>query len=260
MLEVVELTHTYGSGANSHSVFEDLNLKIGEGELVSIVGKSGCGKSTLLRAIAGLVRPTSGEVLLEGRPVTGVPDNLAVVFQDYSRSLLPWMSVRDNVTFPLKRRGLDRRARRKAAAEALGEVGLSAAADKYPWQLSGGMQQRVAIARALAYRPGLLLMDEPFGSVDAQTREDLEDLLLRVRAVNDMTILLVTHDIDESVYVSDRILVMGRAPGRVIADLAVGLPAERDRIETRELPEFVHTRSEVGRLIRDNAASGAFAG
>ncbi|HEY0539585.1 MAG TPA: ABC transporter ATP-binding protein [Actinoallomurus sp.] len=248
---MLKLTHTYGD----QTALDDVSFEVGESELVSIVGKSGCGKSTLLRAIAGLITPTTGEVRLSGQPVTGVPDDLAVVFQDYSRSLLPWMSVRDNVTFPLRRRGLDRAARRQAAASALEAVGLADAAGKYPWQLSGGMQQRVAIARALAYRPTLLLMDEPFGSVDAQTREDLEDLLLQVRSANDMTILLVTHDIDESVYVSDRILVMGRAPGRLIADLSVGLPAERDRIETRELPGFVHLRSEVGRLVRDNVST-----
>jgi NitT/TauT family transport system ATP-binding protein len=249
VLEVLKLTHTYGE----QTALDDVSFEVGENELVSIVGKSGCGKSTLLRAVAGLITPTTGEIRLSGRTVNGVPDDLAVVFQDYSRSLLPWLSVRDNVTFPLRRRGLDKAARRSAAMEALEEVGLADAAGKYPWQLSGGMQQRVAIARALAYRPTLLLMDEPFGSVDAQTREDLEDLLLRAHAASDMMILLVTHDIDESVYVSDRVLVMGRSPGRVMADLDVGLPAERDRIETRELPEFVHLRSEVGRLVRDNA-------
>ena len=250
MLEVLKLTHTYGD----QMALEDVSFEVGGNQLVSIVGKSGCGKSTLLRAIAGLISPTLGEIRLSGRTVDGVPDDLAVVFQDYSRSLLPWMSVRDNVTFPLKRRGLDKPARRKAAEAALEAVGLAAAAGRFPWQLSGGMQQRVAIARALAYKPTLLLMDEPFGSVDAQTREDLEDLLLQVRATSDMMILLVTHDIDESVYVSDRILVMGRSPGRLLADLSVGLPAERDRIETRELPAFVHMRSEVGRLVRDNTA------
>ncbi|GAA4495539.1 ABC transporter ATP-binding protein [Actinoallomurus oryzae] len=249
VLEVLKLTHTYGE----QTALDDVSFEVGEKELVSIVGKSGCGKSTLLRAVAGLITPTTGEIRLSGRTVNGVPDDLAVVFQDYSRSLLPWLSVRDNVTFPLRRRGLKKGARRSAAMEALEEVGLSDAAGKFPWQLSGGMQQRVAIARALAYRPTLLLMDEPFGSVDAQTREDLEDLLLRAHASSDMMILLVTHDIDESVYVSDRVLVMGRSPGRVMADLDVGLPAERDRIETRELPEFVHLRSEVGRLVRDNA-------
>jgi NitT/TauT family transport system ATP-binding protein len=250
VLEVLKLTHTYGD----QTALEDVSFEVGGNELVSIVGKSGCGKSTLLRAIAGLISPTLGEIRLSGRAVDGVPDDLAVVFQDYSRSLLPWMSVRDNVTFPLKRRGLDKPARRKAAEAALEAVGLAAAAGRFPWQLSGGMQQRVAIARALAYKPTLLLMDEPFGSVDAQTREDLEDLLLQVRATSDMMILLVTHDIDESVYVSDRILVMGRSPGRLLADLSVGLPVERDRIETRELPAFVHMRSEVGRLVRDNTA------
>nr|WP_285576335.1 ABC transporter ATP-binding protein [Actinoallomurus iriomotensis] len=246
---MLKLTHTYGE----QTALDDVSFEVGENELVSIVGKSGCGKSTLLRAVAGLITPTTGEIRLSGRTVDGVPDDLAVVFQDYSRSLLPWLSVRDNVTFPLRRRGLDKAARRAAAEEALEEVGLADAGGKFPWQLSGGMQQRVAIARALAYRPTLLLMDEPFGSVDAQTREDLEDLLLRAHAASDMMILLVTHDIDESVYVSDRVLVMGRSPGRVMADLDVGLPAERDRIETRELPEFVHLRSEVGRLVRNNA-------
>jgi NitT/TauT family transport system ATP-binding protein len=254
VLDVVKVTHAYGP----YTALEDVSFEVAAGQLVSIVGPSGCGKSTLLRTIAGLTRPSSGEIRLAGDLVTGVVDDLAVVFQDYSRSLLPWMSVRDNVMFPLPRFGTDRAARRRAADEALEAVGLTEAAGKYPWQLSGGMQQRVSIARALAYRPSLLLMDEPFGSVDAQTREDLEDLLLEVRANNDMTILLVTHDIDESVYVGDRVLVMSRAPGRIIADLRVGLPAKRDRVETRELPDFVHLRAEVGRLIRDNvlAASG----
>jgi NitT/TauT family transport system ATP-binding protein len=249
MLEVLKVTHRYGE----HTAVEDVSFEIADQELVSIVGTSGCGKSTVLRAVAGLVKPTAGEIRLSGRPVTGTPEDLAVVFQDYSRSLLPWMSVRRNVMLPLQRRGLDRAARRQTADEAIDAVGLSGAAGKYHWQLSGGMQQRVAIARALAYRPALLLMDEPFGSVDAQTREDLEDLLLRVRADTDMTILLVTHDIDESVYVSDRVLVMGGSPGRLVADLPVGLPSERDRIETREMPEFVHMRAEVGRLVRANA-------
>src|ERR1700754_1543301 len=249
MLEVLKLTHAY----RDHVALEDVSFEIGKRELVSIVGTSGCGKTTVLRAVAGLVQPPPGERKPSGKPIIGVPDGLAVVFQDYSRSLLPWMSVRDNVLFPLRRRGTDRAGRRRAADAALAEVGLAAAANRFPWQLSGGMQQRVAIARALAYRPALMLMDEPFGSVDAQTREDLEDLLLRVRAGTGVAILLVTHDIDESVYVSDRILVMGRAPGRVLADLAVDLPPVRDRIETRELPAFVRLRATVGRLVRDNA-------
>jgi NitT/TauT family transport system ATP-binding protein len=172
------------------------------------------------------------------------------VFQEYSRSLLPWLTVRDNVALPLRRRG--RAQRRVDATAALDEVGLAAVAHKYPWQLSGGMQQRVSIARALAYRPSLLLMDEPFGSVDAQTREDLEDLVLDVRG-DSMTILFVTHDIDESVYVGDRVVVLGPAPGSVVADLPVRLPIRGDQIATREQPEFVRLRAEVGRRVRAGA-------
>jgi NitT/TauT family transport system ATP-binding protein len=256
VLEVVKLSHVYGRGRDEHPALDGVSLDVGAGELVGIVGTSGCGKSTLLRAIAGLIRPTAGEIRLNGRPVTGVPDDLAVVFQDYSRSLLPWLTVRGNVMFPLRGRGRDRAARRSAALDALAAVGLEGAAAKYPWQLSGGMQQRVAIARALAYRPSLLLMDEPFGSVDAQTREDLEDLLLRVRGADPMTILLVTHDIDESVYVGDRVVVLSRAPGRVVADLPVDLPSPRDQIVTRQLPEFVRLRAEVGRLVRGQSVPG----
>jgi NitT/TauT family transport system ATP-binding protein len=181
---------------------------VGDGALVSIVGPSGCGKSTLLRCVAGLQAPAQGQIFLDGKPVDGVPDDLAVVFQDYSRSLYPWLTVRDNVALPLRRRGMGKAERRAAAVTALEQVGLRDATGKYPWQLSGGMQQRVSIARALAYRPRLLLIDEPFGSVDAQTREDLEDLLLAIRGTGEMTILFVTHDIDESVYVGDRVVVL----------------------------------------------------
>jgi NitT/TauT family transport system ATP-binding protein len=224
---------------------------VAQGELVSIVGPSGCGKSTLLRCIAGLATPTGGQVVLRGAPVTDVPDGLAVVLQDYGRSLFPWLTVRDNVAMPLRRTTRGRAARRKAADASLAAVGLPGAGDKYPWQLSGGMQQRVAIARALACEPALLLMDEPFGSVDAQTREDLEDLVLGVRAERqDITILVVTHDIDESVYLGDRVIVLTPGPGRVRADIPVNLPAPRDQIETKELPGFVHLRTEVSRLVR----------
>jgi NitT/TauT family transport system ATP-binding protein len=250
MLEIEKVGHSYAG----HTALRDVSLEVAEGELLSIVGPSGCGKSTLLRCISGLIRPGQGRIVLNGTEITDVPDNLAVVFQDYSRSLLPWLSVRDNVALPLRRRGKPKAERMTAAQDALATVGLSGAAHKYPWQLSGGMQQRVSIARALAYRPALLLMDEPFGSVDAQTREDLEDLVLQIRGEG-MTILLITHDIDESVYVGDRVAVLSRAPGTVIADLQVSLPAKRDQITTRELPEFVHLRAEVGRLVRHGAAS-----
>jgi NitT/TauT family transport system ATP-binding protein len=252
MLRIENAGHSYAG----HAALENVNLHVADGELVSIVGPSGCGKSTLLRCIAGLIRPSRGRVVLNGTEIEDVPDRLAVVSQDYSRSLLPWLSVRDNVALPLRRHGRPKAERRAAALESLDAVGLADAAQKYPWQLSGGMQQRVSIARALAYGPTLLLMDEPFGSVDAQTREDLEDLVLQVRS-DTMTILLVTHDIDESVYVGDRVVVLSRAPGKVIADLLVGLPAKRDQITTRELAEFVRLRAEVGRLVRGGGTSAA---
>jgi NitT/TauT family transport system ATP-binding protein len=268
MLEITDLTHWYGEREPGHGppgqlALDGVSLRVADGELVSIVGPSGCGKSTLLRCVAGLITPASGAVVLDGAPVDRVPDGLAVVFQDYSRSLLPWLSVQDNVGLPLRKKtggraGRTARAeRREVAARALETVGLAGAGTRYPWQLSGGMQQRVAIARALACDPALLLMDEPFGSVDAQTREDLEDLILAVRRQRDITILLVTHDIDESVYVGDRVVVLTRGPGRVRADLPVDLPAPRDQISTRELPAFVHLRASVGRLVRGQEAPAA---
>jgi NitT/TauT family transport system ATP-binding protein len=249
MLAVNDLVHRYGVGPGSHVAVNDLSFTVETNQLACIVGPSGCGKSTLLRCIAGLIRPTSGEVRLHGDLVQGVPEDLAVVFQDYSRSLFPWLTVRRNVEFPLRTRVPTRAARRARAEEVLSWVGLGAVADKHPWQLSGGMQQRVSIARALACQPALLLMDEPFASVDAQTRAELEDLLLRVRREHQSTVLLVTHDIDESVYLGDRVLVLSRPPASIVADLPVGLPAERDQITTRGSATFVELRTEIARLL-----------
>jgi NitT/TauT family transport system ATP-binding protein len=241
-LEVSGLGHRYGEA----TALLDVSFAARPGELVCIVGPSGCGKSTLLRAVAGLIPPTAGEVRLDGRPVRGVPSELAVVLQDYGRSLYPWLSVRGNVELPLRGRA----ERRERAEDALKQVGLDGQGRRYPRQLSGGMQQRVAIARALAHRPALMLLDEPFASVDAQTRADLEDLLLRVRAEHDMTVLLVTHDIDEAVYLADRVVVLSPAPATVVTVLDVNLPAARDQIGTRAAPEFVHLRTEAARLLR----------
>ena len=250
MLEVTELGHTYGAGSRAYTAIQDVSFRVDAGEIVCVVGPSGCGKSTLLKAIAGLHKPTRGDIELKGTRINGVPGDLAVVFQDYSRSLFPWLNVASNVEFPLKGSSLSRGERHERVREALTWVGLEGAGRKYPWQLSGGMQQRVSIARALAYRPALMLMDEPFASVDAQTRGDLEDLVLKVRAEHDMTILLVTHDIDESVYLADRVLVLSTAPTTVVDTLKVDLPRERDQITTRASGEFVHLRSEVARMLR----------
>jgi ABC-type nitrate/sulfonate/bicarbonate transport system ATPase subunit len=251
MLELTSVAQRY---ANT-PVLEDIDLTVPDGQLLVVVGPSGCGKSTLLRTVAGLQPLHAGRITVDGTPVTGVPDRLAVIFQEYGRSLLPWLSVRDNVALPLRRQGLRRAERHTAAERMLERVGLPGTGRKRPWQLSGGMQQRVAIARALVGRPALLLMDEPFGSVDAQTREDLEDLLLEVHRTDGTTIVLVTHDIDESVYVGDRVVVLSPGPAaHIVLDLPVRLPAQRDQITTRGLPEFVALRTEVGRAVRKGAA------
>jgi NitT/TauT family transport system ATP-binding protein len=250
MLEIKNLSKTYGTGATATHAVGNVSFSIEEGEFVCVVGPSGCGKTTLLKCIAGLLRPSAGEVLLRGSRVTGPPEQMALVFQEYSRSLMPWMSVRNNVLLPLRHKKLSRAERRSLVEDALRAVGLVGFMDRYPWQLSGGMQQRVAIARALAYQPQILLMDEPFASVDAQTRGDLEDLVLQVRDEFGITILFVTHDIDESVYLSDRVVALTHAPTEVKEVIPVALPKPRDQIATKELAEFARLRAHVYRLIK----------
>src|SRR5690606_22621820 len=202
VLEIDGVSKTYGAGADAVAAIDEVTLTTRPGELLCIVGPSGCGKTTLLRCVSGLMPPTGGAVRLDDRAVTSPPRSMALVFQDYSRSLLPWMSIHDNVVLPLKAARIAREERERLAADALASVGLADHGRKYPWQLSGGMQQRAAIARALAYQPEILLLDEPFASVDAQTRADLEDLLLDVWTRTGLTVLLVTHDIDEAVYLA----------------------------------------------------------
>jgi len=255
MLEIRDVAKTYGSGSQVTHALRSISFSIAERELVCVVGPSGCGKTTLLKCIAGLMRPTRGEVVLHGERVTGPPEEMAVVFQEYNRSLMPWSTVRNNVLLPLRHKKLAKDERTRLVEEALGAVGLTHFIDHYPWQLSGGMQQRVAIARALAYQPSILLMDEPFASVDAQTRGDLEDLVLRVRDQFGITILFVTHDIDESVYLSDRIVVLTHAPTVVKDVIGVELPSPRDQIATKELPEFAHRRAYVYRLIKHDTTA-----
>jgi NitT/TauT family transport system ATP-binding protein len=250
VLEIKGLGKTYGTGERATHAVGNVSLTVDDGEFVCVVGPSGCGKTTLLKCVAGLLRPSRGEVVLRGNRVTEPPEEMALVFQEYSRSLMPWSSVRNNVLLPLRHKPLDKRARDQLVEEALASVGLERFMDHYPWQLSGGMQQRVAIARALAYQPSILLMDEPFASVDAQTRGDLEDLVLRVREQYGVTILFVTHDIDESVYLSDRVVVLTHAPTEVKESIPVDLPMPRDQIATKELPEFARLRAHVYRLIK----------
>ncbi|MFW0796309.1 ABC transporter ATP-binding protein [Gordonia sp. CPCC 205515] len=226
----------------------EVTARVPAGQVSVIVGPSGCGKSTLLRIISGLDTPTSGSVTFDGRPVNGVPEGLAMVFQDYSRSLFPWMRVERNIAFPLKH--LPSGERKQRVREAIEAVGLAGKEKLYPWQMSGGMQQRVAIARALASHPRLLLMDEPYASVDAQTRAELEDLLLTIQARLGITVLVVTHDIDESVYLADRIIVLSTPPSVVAEVIDVNLPRPRDQVTTKEDPDFVELRAHVTTMLR----------
>lgn len=246
VLDARGLGHAYGD----HQVLENLTFTVNKGEFVCIVGPSGAGKTTLLQCLTGLLKASDGEIYFEGELVTGTPRAMSIVFQDYSRSLMPWLTVMDNVVLPLRSAGMDKATRNKFANDALAEVGLSDFTDKYPWQLSGGMQQRVAIARALAYQPDAIIMDEPFASVDAQTRSDLEDLILRVRHHLGITVLLVTHDIDEAVYLADTVLILGGQPATIKELLPVPLPRPRDQIETKLLPQFAELRTHVAQQIR----------
>jgi NitT/TauT family transport system ATP-binding protein len=252
VLTVEKLHHAYSA---ARPAIAELSFAVEAGEIVAIVGPSGCGKTTLLKALAGLIKPTAGTVRLQNEIVAGVPEGLAMVFQEYGRSLMPWLSVRANVALPLLYKPIGSDERENRVAKSLQAVGLAGAADQYPWQLSGGMQQRVAIARALAYEPKVLLMDEPFASVDAQTRADLEDLVAEVQHKFAMTMLMVTHDIDEAVYLADRVIVLSLPPSRILATIAVPIARPRDQVATRASEQFVAIRAQVARLIRRPGAT-----
>ncbi|WP_406350349.1 ABC transporter ATP-binding protein [Streptomyces sp. NBC_00658] len=253
-LYVEDLRMSFGQGSQEHRVLDGLTLRVDPGESVCVVGPSGAGKTTLLRCLAGLTRPTSGTVRYGEQPLTEPHADIAVVSQDYRGSLLPWLRVWDNVAFPLQGRGVRRAERKRRALECLAAVGLPEVADKYPWQLSGGMQQRVAIARGLAYDAPVLLMDEPFGSVDAQSRFDLEDLTLELRRRLGITVVVVTHDIDEAVYLGDRVIVLGGKPTAVLDTLTIPLGSERDQLSTRADPRFTELRTRVLARIRGERA------
>jgi NitT/TauT family transport system ATP-binding protein len=250
VLKVDGLSKSFESKAGTVKALGNISFSVERSEFVSIVGPSGCGKTTLLRSIAGLQAPTSGTVTLEGKTVTRPPESMAVVFQDYRSSLMPWLTVRKNIMLPLRHKKLSKVERGDLIEQSAHSVGLTDFLDHYPWQLSGGMQQRVAIARGIAYRPQVLLMDEPFASVDAQTRADLEDLVLKVRREYGMTMLVVTHDVDEAVYLADRVIILSKRPSHVVEEVAVTLPDERDQINTKELPEFGHLRAHVFRSVK----------
>ncbi|MEV4129907.1 ABC transporter ATP-binding protein [Nocardia sp. NPDC049707] len=260
ILQIDDVSKRYDGRSGPVQAVGSISIEVRADEFVSVVGPSGCGKTTLLRCISGLLAPSTGATRLNGKVVTGPPSEMAVVFQDYARSLFPWMTVAENVDLPIRRRR-ERAERESLVTESLKAVGLTDFARHYPWQLSGGMQQRVAIARALAYQPQVLLMDEPFASVDAQTRAELEDVVLDVKARFGMTVLLVTHDIDEAVYMSDRVIVLSKPPSTVQTNLTVDLPFPRDQVATKEHPEFAQLRSEIyleitqGHMARETVRS-----
>ena len=255
MLLIDDVSKAYPDG---HLALDGVRLAVPDGQFACLIGPSGCGKSTLLRCVAGLSPPTTGRVLLDGAEVTAPPRDLAVVLQDYARSLFPWLTVAANVDLALRYTGIPRAARRERVAEALAAVGLAGRARAHPWQLSGGMQQRVAIARAVVSRPRLLVMDEPFAAVDAQTREELEDLVRRLWRELAMTVLFVTHDIDEAIYLGERVVVLAAPPRSVAADVDVDLGAGRDQLATRAHPRFSELRARLhGELAAARAAAAA---
>lgn len=237
-------------------ILRDLSFSVEGGHFTAVVGPSGCGKTTLLRSIASLLQPDSGEVLHRGQQFAEPPPWLSIVFQDYNRSLFPWLSVRQNVAFGLR----DRRKVDGRVDEALAAVGLAHAADLYPWQLSGGMQQRCALARSIVLTPQLLLLDEPFASLDAQIRIDLQDLVMRITREMSLSTILVTHDIDEAVFMADRIVVLSTRPASVVEEIAVDLPYPRDQLSTKESPEFMQLRHHVYSLVRSQATNSTTKG
>lgn len=230
-------------------VLDDVSFTVGKCEFVSIMGRSGVGKTTLLRILAGLQEPSpDSSVSFGGKQVAGPPDGVSLVFQDYTNSLLPWRTVARNVALPLEGQ-LSKQERETRIAETLEMVGLGDRANDRPFELSGGMQQRVQLARALASRPAAFLMDEPFGALDALTKSDLEDQLLDIVAATEMTVVFVTHDIDEALYLSDRVLVLDGTPARIEAEIVVDCPRPRAQLRTRESVEFLSARHELHEVI-----------
>lgn len=260
ILDVNGLEKRYSDGTLA---VQEITLDVRKGEFVSIVGPSGCGKTTLLKTICALLSPTKGTVKLHGEIISSPPKEMVLVFQDYARSLFPWLTVIGNVMFPLRKRtDVSKEEKSSMSERAIKAVGLTKFSKHYPWQLSGGMQQRVAIARAVAFGPEILLLDEPFASVDALTRADLEDLTLKLRDEFGTTMLLVTHDIDEAVYLSDRVFILSAPPSHVLEQLEIPLAQPREQVRTRSEGGFLELRNHIHGLIgkrKDDAPGGRYA-
>jgi len=248
LLSIRGVTKRFPVGDGEIEALARVDLTIARGEFVCLISASGCGKSTLLRIVAGFEEPTNGEVTVHGRPVTGPGSDRGMVFQDYA--LFPWMTVRQNIAFGPRQRGLLRTEIAAIADEFVKLVGLERFADRYPSQLSGGMKQRVAIARVLANNADILLMDEPFGALDALTREQLQRELLQIWTRTGVTVIFVTHSVEEAVLLSDRVVVMSAGPGRIASDIAIDLPRPRDVSS----PEFNAIRRDVARRLTSHLA------
>ncbi|PYN99815.1 MAG: nitrate ABC transporter ATP-binding protein [Candidatus Rokuibacteriota bacterium] len=247
-IQIQGVSKSFAVGGVTQHALVDVDLDVAERELICLLGPSGCGKSTLLNIAAGFLQPTSGRVLVDGRAISGPGADRGVVFQEYV--LFPWLTVAGNVAFGLELGGVPYDDRVRIVRHYLALVGLEAHAEKFPVQLSGGMKQRVAIARALANDPAVILMDEPFGALDAQTREVLQDELSRIQRVEPKTILFVTHSIREAVYLADRVVVMTSAPGRIKQVVPIKLPETRDRFAA----DFTQYESEITRLVKEEVA------
>lgn len=246
ILEVKDVQKIFSTAKGDVTALKNINFKAHRREFVCVIGASGCGKSTLIRILAGLETPSSGQVLLDGEPVYNPGPDRGMVFQGYT--LFPWLTVKKNVMFGLLNQGMTSANAESEAMQWIDLVGLSKFADSYPDQLSGGMKQRVAIARALANKPRILLMDEPYGALDAQTRSKMQSYLLQIWHNIDITILFITHDLDEAIYLADRILVLKSHPGEVEEVIEVPVPRPRDP-EQFISPEFLATRKRIDELI-----------
>lgn len=243
-LDVRDLSKDY-PGTKPIAALRQVSFTVDDGQFAAIVGPSGCGKTTLLKTLGGLLEPSAGEVLVGGNHAHNALEATTLVFQQYNRSLLPWRSVLANVALPLEAKGCPEPECEQTARKYVDMVGLTGFEDEYPWQLSGGMQQRVAIARALAYEPRILLMDEPLGSLDACMAEQLEDELLRLWRDLGIVIVYVTHDIDEAIFLADRVIVLSARPATVLDVLSIDLPRTRHQLDTRRDERFHGYRTRI---------------